>query len=251
MHMPVADPGFSWGGCANSQSGCANLLFLLKTAWKWKNLDGRAGPQWRIQDFPGGGTNSQNGCANLFFSAENCMKMKEFGPPGGRVPGAPLRSATACIHFESRNHRNNLDICAKRRVPQDFLKILLIAPVENERWWILLNCLHIIFFVFVGLRFKCTCGLVNLLLYLWKQVLFKVLYENKCYFFHWNIMDCYLYNLHIPPLWVKWLFPHWFVRKNLSKKWINLYSNNRNLRCIHRNFAVNLVWEIVILFQTD
>ena len=22
--------------------------------------------------------------------AENCMKMKEFGPPGGRVPGAPL-----------------------------------------------------------------------------------------------------------------------------------------------------------------
>ena len=45
------------------------------------------------QDFPGGCANSQNGCANLLFCnffAENCMKMKEFGPGVGRVPGAPL-----------------------------------------------------------------------------------------------------------------------------------------------------------------
>ena len=52
---PVADPGFPpGGGGANSQSGCANLFFRPKTAWKWKNLD----------------------------------------PGGGGVPGAPLRSAT-------------------------------------------------------------------------------------------------------------------------------------------------------------
>ena len=25
-----------------------------------------------------------------YYFAENCMKMKEFGPPGSRVPGAPL-----------------------------------------------------------------------------------------------------------------------------------------------------------------
>ena len=35
----------------------------------------------------------------LFFNffPENCMKMKEFGPPGGRVPGAPLRSANEYV----------------------------------------------------------------------------------------------------------------------------------------------------------
>ena len=41
--------------------------------------------QWRIQDFPEGSANSQSGCANLLFCnyfAENCMKMKEFGPRG-------------------------------------------------------------------------------------------------------------------------------------------------------------------------
>ena len=42
-----------------------------------------------------GVANSPSVCANLFFLAENCIKMKEFWPPGGRVPGAPLRSATA------------------------------------------------------------------------------------------------------------------------------------------------------------
>ena len=29
--------------------------------------------------------------------AENCMKMKEFGSPGGRVPGATLGSANDSI----------------------------------------------------------------------------------------------------------------------------------------------------------
>ena len=43
----VADPGFS-SGSADSQSGCANLLFLPKTAWKWKNLYPRCGGcPWR------------------------------------------------------------------------------------------------------------------------------------------------------------------------------------------------------------
>ena len=32
---------FLRAGGANSQSGCANLLFWPKTAWKWKNLDAR------------------------------------------------------------------------------------------------------------------------------------------------------------------------------------------------------------------
>ena len=49
----VADPGFSWGGGGNPKNGCANLLFCK-------------------------------------FFAENCMKMKELGPQGARVPGAPL-----------------------------------------------------------------------------------------------------------------------------------------------------------------
>ena len=30
QHWAVADPGFSWGGGANSQSGCANLFFCRK-----------------------------------------------------------------------------------------------------------------------------------------------------------------------------------------------------------------------------
>ena len=40
-------------------------------------------PLWWIQDFPEGDANSQSGCANLLFCkffAENSMKMNEFGP---------------------------------------------------------------------------------------------------------------------------------------------------------------------------
>ena len=49
--------------------------------------------QYRIQDFPGAGgrgTNSQSGSSNQIFLAENYMKMKELGPPGVCVTGAPL-----------------------------------------------------------------------------------------------------------------------------------------------------------------
>ena len=45
--------------------------------------------QCRIEDFPEGVANSQSGCANLLFCnffAKNYMKMKEFGPPGGSRP---------------------------------------------------------------------------------------------------------------------------------------------------------------------
>ena len=40
-----------------------------------------------------GGANPQGRDANVLFGQkipENCMKMKEFGPRGGGVPGAPL-----------------------------------------------------------------------------------------------------------------------------------------------------------------
>ena len=49
--------------------------------------------QWRIQDFPelGASTLQGEGAPNF---PKNCMKLKEFGPPGGRVPRVPLRSAT-------------------------------------------------------------------------------------------------------------------------------------------------------------
>ena len=52
--------------------------------------------QWRIQDFPEWGANSQSGCANLLFCkffVENCMRMKEFGPRGGPRTWRPLGSA--------------------------------------------------------------------------------------------------------------------------------------------------------------
>ena len=66
----VADPGFSPGGCANSQKCYYFSIFFPKTAWKWKNLDPQGGARpwrrpldppmamfghtchWRIQDFP-------------------------------------------------------------------------------------------------------------------------------------------------------------------------------------------------------
>ena len=38
--------------------------------------------------FPGGAPTPKSAIIFQFF-AENCMKMKEFGPPGGRVPGSP------------------------------------------------------------------------------------------------------------------------------------------------------------------
>ena len=57
------------------------------------------------------GAISQSGCANLFL-AENCVKMKEFGPRGARVPGAPLRSATVLCndHCGPRLNKYDLDL---------------------------------------------------------------------------------------------------------------------------------------------
>ena len=45
--------------------------------------------QWRIQDFPQGGAPTPKIAIIFQFFAENCMKMKEFGPPGGRASLAP------------------------------------------------------------------------------------------------------------------------------------------------------------------
>ena len=45
----VADPGFSPGGCANSQKCYYFSIFLPKTAWKWKNLDPGGARPWRPQ----------------------------------------------------------------------------------------------------------------------------------------------------------------------------------------------------------
>ena len=53
--------------------------------------------QWRIQDFPQGGAPTPKSAIIFQFFAENCMKMKEFGPPRGRVPGSPLGSASALV----------------------------------------------------------------------------------------------------------------------------------------------------------
>ena len=49
--------------------------------------------QWWIQDFPEGGELTPKSVVIFHFLGQNCMKMKEFGPPEGRVPGAPLGSA--------------------------------------------------------------------------------------------------------------------------------------------------------------
>ena len=40
--------------------------------------------QWRIQDFPQGGAPTPKIAIIFQIFVENCMKMKEFGPPGGR-----------------------------------------------------------------------------------------------------------------------------------------------------------------------
>ena len=54
--------------------------------------------QWRIQDFPEeGAPTPQGGHQHTILPKfpKNCMKLKEFGPPGGRAsPAPPLRSAT-------------------------------------------------------------------------------------------------------------------------------------------------------------
>ena len=49
-------------------------------------------PHGRSRIFLRWGANSQSGCTNLLFCeffAKNCMKMKQFGPRGDHVNGAP------------------------------------------------------------------------------------------------------------------------------------------------------------------
>ena len=45
--------------------------------------------QWRIQDFPQGGAPTPKIAIIFHIFTENCMKMKEFGPQGGRASLAP------------------------------------------------------------------------------------------------------------------------------------------------------------------
>ena len=61
--------------------------------------------QWRIQDFPEEGAPTLGGHQDtiLLKFPENSMKLKKIRSGGGRVPCAPLKSATACISFEKWN----------------------------------------------------------------------------------------------------------------------------------------------------
>ena len=61
--------------------------------------------QWRIQDFREGVRQLPKVLLFFNFFAENCMKMKEFGLPGGRVPGAPLGSANVLLYPNTHSPR--------------------------------------------------------------------------------------------------------------------------------------------------
>ena len=52
---------------------------------------------------PGGGAPTPKIAIIFHIFAENCMKMKEFGPRGGRVPGTPLGSANEELCIVTRN----------------------------------------------------------------------------------------------------------------------------------------------------
>ena len=93
--LPVADPGFSWGG-ANCQCVCANLLFCN------------------------------------FFLAENCMKMKEFGPWTGRVLAPLMDPPMITFNWTLRSdseemNLNSFDAGFELRISIEF--IFFISPV--------------------------------------------------------------------------------------------------------------------------
>ena len=134
--------------------------FLPKIAWKWKKLDreqGRsslASPLIRQCDvipskanqcnmglaplqgvavadpgFPrGGGANSPEGRQHTILPnfPENCMKLKEFGPRGGRgarVSRAPLRSATGLAPFPMRNPGSSTSISPTNEIGHTSLNV--------------------------------------------------------------------------------------------------------------------------------
>ena len=64
----------------------------------WKTINNTTTTTVADPGFPrGGSANSRGGHqhTNLPYFPEKCMKLKEFGPPGGRPSRPPLRSATA------------------------------------------------------------------------------------------------------------------------------------------------------------
>ena len=75
--------------------------------------------QWRIQDFPHGGAPTPKITIIFQIFAKNCMKMKEFGPPGGRIPGAPLGSANGIYGWPLRPLVGN---------PGCFTKLICFPP---------------------------------------------------------------------------------------------------------------------------
>ena len=80
----------------------ANLTIL--------NCGAKPVSQWRIQDFPQWGAPTPKIAIIFHIFAENCMKMKEFGPQGGRVSLVPpLGSANVSNWPSSSDRAKSLD----------------------------------------------------------------------------------------------------------------------------------------------
>ena len=96
-------PKCSWDFHENSHGVSLSCELCPKKSTKIFSSD-----QWRIQDFPEEGAPTPRGGGRqhtiLSKFPKNCMKLKEFGPPGGRVPCAPLRSATGDITLNQYIH---------------------------------------------------------------------------------------------------------------------------------------------------
>ena len=56
----------------------------------------------------GGGANSKRSYYLATFFPKNCMELKEFGPPGGGVPGAPLRTTNGDTYFRPEHYLNRV-----------------------------------------------------------------------------------------------------------------------------------------------
>ena len=71
--------------------------------------------QWRIQDFSQGGAPTPKSAIIFQFFAENCMKMKEFGPQGGRASLAPPLGST--------NGKNNVHLMQMASEPKKHQRV--------------------------------------------------------------------------------------------------------------------------------